>query len=327
MDINDKINLIKRNTEEIVTEDELFNLLSNNENKILKAYVGYEPSGKVHLGHLMTVNKLLDLQKIGFKIIVLLADIHAYLNKKGTFEKIKKITEYNKKCFIALGLDENKTNFVYGSTYQTNEKYILNVLKMTKKITLNRSNRSMDEVGRQMENPMVSQLLYPIMQCIDIAELDIDIAIGGIDQRKIHMLARENLESLGYKKPICIHIPIMLGLDGKKMSSSNDNFISIDDTSDEIKNKIMKGFCEKGNIINNPILEIFKYHVFPRYTQLVINRSEKFGGNIMYDKYEDLEYDFENLSIHPFDLKSAAIKYINEILDPVRNVLKYDSIQ
>lgn len=321
MSTEEKLKLIKNNVEEIITDKELINIIEKKNNKP-KAYVGYEPSGKIHLGHLMTVNKLLDLQKIGFEIIILLADVHAYLNKKGTIEDIKKIADYNKKCFIALGLDENKTRFILGSEYQMSKEYIINLMKIARKITLNRSIRSMDEVGRQMENPMVSQIIYPIMQCLDIAYLNVDVSIGGIDQRKIHMLAREHLEDLGFKKPICIHIPIVLGLDGKKMSSSNSNYISVDDSKEDIYKKIKKSYCEEGNIINNPILELFKYYICPRYQSIIIERSEKYGSNITYQNYIDLELSFRNKMIHPIDLKNAANKYLNEILEPVRNILK-----
>jgi len=236
----DKLALITRNTEEVVTKEELEALV--NSDKQCSAYVGYEPSGKIHMGHVLTVNKLLDLQQAGFMITVLLADVHAYLNEKGTMEEVRKIADYNKRCFIALGLDEKKTNFVLGSSYQLDQKYIMDVLKLARSTTLNRARRSMDEVSRDAENPKVSQMIYPIMQALDIAHLGVDVAVGGIDQRKIHMLAREGLPDLGYKAPICIHTPILLGLDGKKMSSSKGNYISVDDTAEDMKKK-MKGLA------------------------------------------------------------------------------------
>lgn len=319
MDINEKIELVKKNTAEIVTEDDLRELFKNK--KFPKAYVGYEPSGKIHMGHVMTVNKLLDLQKAGCEITVLLADVHAHLNKKGTMEEVRKIADFNKKCFIALGLSEENTRFVYGSDYQLDSDYILKVLQMAKSVTLNRAVRSMDEVGRAMDNPMVSQLIYPIMQCLDIGLLGIDIAVGGTDQRKIHMLAREHLNDLGFSSPVCVHTPIIMGFDGHKMSSSNDNFISVDDSSEDVEKKLKKAYCQQGDIENNPVLELFKYHIFPRYSEIIIEKPEKFGGSETYRIYKDLELSFQNGKIHPLDLKSAAAKYMNEILDPVRALL------
>lgn len=315
----DRLELIKRNVQEIVTEGELEELL--NKKKAPCAYVGYEPSGKIHMGHVLTVNKLIDLQKAGFEITVLLADVHAYLNRKGTLEEVRKIADYNKRCFIALGLDKEKTNFVYGSDYQLGAEYMLNVLKLSRSVTLNRARRSMDEVGRAMDDPTVSQMVYPLMQAIDIAMLGVDIAVGGIDQRKIHMLARENLKNLGFETPICIHTPILLGLDGTKMASSKENFISVDDTEEEIYRKLKKAYCKIGDTEENPILALFRYHIFPRYETVVIERPEKFGGNITYMSYEEMENAFAAESVHPMDLKNSAAKYINEILDPVRKVL------
>jgi tyrosyl-tRNA synthetase len=312
----DRLALIKRNTEEIVTHEELEKLLESGPTP--RAYVGYEPSGKIHMGHVLTVNKLIDLQQSGFEITVLLADVHAYLNEKGTMEEVRKIAEFNKECFIALGLDQKKTRYVYGSDFQLESDYLLNVLKLGRSITLNRAKRSMDEVSRSADNPMVSQMIYPLMQAVDIAMLNVDVAVGGIDQRKIHMLAREELPGLGFKAPICIHTPILVGLDGNKMSSSSNNFISMDDNEKTVGKKIRKAFCPEGSIVDNPVLALFKYHIIPRFNEITIERPEKFGGNLYYPDYDKIEADFGSKDLHPMDLKSAATDYINRILEPVR---------
>lgn len=315
----DKLALIMRNTEEVVTKEELETLV--NSEKQPSAYVGYEPSGKIHMGHVLTVNKLLDLQKAGFQITVLLADVHAYLNEKGTMDEVKKIADYNKRCFIALGLDEKDTNFVLGSSYQMGPQYMLDVMKLARSTTLNRARRSMDEVSRDAENPKVSQMIYPLMQALDIAHLGVDIAVGGIDQRKIHMLAREGLPELGYKAPVCIHTPILLGLDGKKMSSSKGNYISVDDAPEDIKKKMKGAFCQEGELKDNPVLALFKYHITPRYPEIVIKRPEKYGGDLHYNSYDELESDFAAKTVHPMDLKTAAAEYMNKILEPVRKLM------
>ncbi len=312
----DRLALIKRNTEEIVTQEELERLLETKESPT--AYVGYEPSGKIHMGHVLTVNKLIDLQKAGFEVTVLLADVHAYLNEKGTMEEVREIADFNKECFIALGLEEGRTKFVYGSDYQLEPDYMLSVLKLARDTTLNRAKRSMDEVSRSADNPRVSQMVYPLMQAVDIALLGVDVAVGGIDQRKIHMLAREGLPGLGYKAPICIHTPILLGLDGKKMSSSSNNFISMDDSGKAVKKKINKAFCPEGDIVDNPVLALFKYHIMPRFEEITIHRPEKYGGDLHYPTYEELEAGFASKELHPMDLKVGAADYMNRILEPVR---------
>ena len=316
----EKLKIISRNAVEIVTEEELKNLIESKEKP--RAYVGYEPSGEIHLGHLMTVNKLIDLQSAGFEIVILLADVHAYLNEKGDFEEIREIAEYNKKAFVALGLDESKARFVLGSEYQLEKDYTLDVLRMARITTLNRARRSMDEVSRRKEDPVVSQMIYPLMQALDIAHLGVDLAVGGIDQRKIHMLARENLPKLGYPSPVCLHTPILLGLDGQKMSSSKGNYISVKDSEEEVFRKLKKAYCPARQVENNPVIEVMKYHVFPRFEKVVVERDEKFGGDVEYLSFEELARDFESGKLHPADLKAAAAKYLNKLLKNTRKRLK-----
>ncbi len=316
----DRLELVTRNTEEVVTESELEELLGREEPPT--AYTGYEPSGSIHLGHMITVNKLIDLQKAGFDITVLLADVHAYLNEKGTMEEVSEIAEYNKRCFIALGLEESNTRFVFGSDFQFEEEYVINVLRIATSATMNRAVRSMDEVSRNAEVRKVSQVIYPLMQAVDIVHLKVDVAVGGIDQRKIHMLAREELPKIGFRAPVCIHTPIMAGLDGEKMSSSKGNYISMDDTREDVNRKIKNAFCPAGVPEDNPIIELFKYYVFPRFETVVMKRSEKYGGDVEYGSFIELERDFTAKKLHPLDLKKACASYIEEIIEAIRSRMK-----
>ena len=307
---------VTRNTVEVVTDDDLRALLTRPTKRV---YAGYEPSGEIHLGHLVTINKLVDLQAAGFEVTVLLADLHAFLNRKGTMEKVKELAEYNKRCFEGLGL--KNVNYVLGSDLQLSPDYQLLVLQLSQQITLNRATRSMDEVGRQMDHPTVSQMIYPIMQMADIALLKADAAVGGIDQRKIHMLAREHLVNFGYKAPVCIHTPILNGLDGKKMSSSQGNYISVADSEEEILKKCQKAFCPP-EIPENPVLQILQHHVFPRLNEVTIRRPEKFGGDRTFTGYTDLESAYGKGEIHPLDLKKACGQSLVEILAPVREYIQ-----
>ena len=316
----DRLELVIRNTEEVVTLEELQEMLDARERP--RAYVGYETSGNIHLGHMLTANKLLDMQRAGFDVVVLLADLHAYLNEKGSLEEVRRIADYNKECFIALGLDPERTEFVYGTEYQLRPEYVIKVLQMARNTTLNRARRSMDEVSRSAENPMVSQMIYPLMQAVDIADLKIDVAVGGMDQRKIHMLAREELPKLGFPAPVCIHTPLIPGLDGKKMSSSKGNNIAVDEPAEEIEKKIMAAYCPAKVTENNPITEIFKYHIFPRVDSVTVRRPAKFGGDVAFENYRALEDSFVSGSLHPMDLKRACAEYMIEILAPVRERVK-----
>ncbi|NYT07570.1 MAG: tyrosine--tRNA ligase [Methanomicrobiales archaeon] len=311
----DPYELVTRNTVEVITDDELRVLLARDKKRV---YAGYEPSGEIHLGHLVTVNKLIDLKEAGFEVVVLLADLHAFLNRKGTMEQVRELAEYNKRCFEGLGLRD--VEYVLGSELQLAPDYQLKVLQLSQQITLNRARRSMDEVGRNMEAPTVSQMIYPIMQMVDIALLQVDAAVGGIDQRKIHMLAREHLAGVGYPSPVCIHTPILNGLDGKKMSSSSGNYISVADPIEEIEKKCQKAFCPP-ECEENPVLQILQYHVFPRSGTVVVRRPAKFGGDREFSSYQEIEEAYRKGEIHPLDLKKTVGTYLAGILSCVRDYI------
>jgi tyrosyl-tRNA synthetase len=313
----DSFELSIRNTVEVVTEDELRAVMAQPEKSV---YAGYEPSGEIHLGHLVTINKLMDLRDAGFKVVVLLANLHAFLNQKGTMDEVRELSDYNRRCFEAVGLKGNGVEFVLGTDVQLTPEYELNVLRLSQAITLNRAKRSMDEVGRNMDAPRVSQMVYPIMQMVDIHTLGVDMALGGIDQRKIHMLAREYLPTIGAKAPLCMHTPILNGLNGKKMSSSEGNYISVADSEDEIRKKMKKAFCPP-EIEENPVLQTLKYHVFPRMGTVTMKRPEKFGGDRGFASYEECEAAYAAGEIHPADLKGMTTEGLIEVLAPAREYM------
>lgn len=308
--------LIKRNTAEIVTLEELEETLK--EKKTPTTYCGYEPSGPVHLGTMVAVMKQIDFLNAGLKVKVLLADLHALLNRKGDEKWIEEMVYYWKECFKALGLKD--AEYIRGTDFQYEKEYIQDVLKLGLLTTVNRAMRSMQEVARDIENAHVSQMIYPIMQIADIKALNIDIAHGGMEQRKIHMLGRELLPEIKHRKPVCIHTPLLTSLQGpgSKMSSSKpETMIKIDEKPEEIKNKINKAYCptEKEG---NPILQIYEYILFPKLKTIEIKRPQKYGGDTTYNTYTELETAYINKKIHPTDLKNTATEKLTEILEPVR---------
>jgi len=318
MDIDSTTSIIKKGTLEVVTPEELNKKLIKNQKT---AYIGYEPSGKVHLGHAITVKKMIDLEKVGFKVKILLADLHAYLNGKGSLEEIKEISDYNAKCFRALGLSDD-AQFILGSSFQTQEDYTMKVYQLALLTTLTRAKRSMAQITRDAEDHQVAEVIYPLMQVVDMLFLDVDLAVGGMEQRKIHMLARDNLPKLGFPAPVCVHTPLLHGTDGSdKMSSSKENFIAIDDEPNVIKKKIKKSYCPAGEIEGNPILEIAHHFIFSEMDRLVIERPDKFGGNLDLTQEELLKM-YENGDLHPLDLKNSVADCLADILEPVRNYLK-----
>lgn len=315
MDIEEAIANISKDTAEIIEVDELKEILKRDDKT---AYVGFEPSGKIHLGHALTIKRMKALQDAGFKIKIFIADLHAYLNGKGTLEEIQETAKYNTECFKALGLSED-TEFILGSDRMSAE-YMFKVFKVAQTVTIQRAQRSMAQISRD-ETHNVAEALYPIMQALDIEDLGVDVAVGGMEQRKIHMLARESLPKFGISAPVCIHIPLIHGTDGSaKMSSSKGNFIAIDDNPKDIKTKINKSFCPAGVVEDNPVMELAHYYIFDENDKILIERPEKFGGNLELTE-EELTDIYQKGELHPMDLKNTVSKYIIDRLEPARKYM------
>jgi tyrosyl-tRNA synthetase len=304
----ERFDLITRNTQEILTEDSLKSVLKKKQPII---YCGYEPSGPLHVGHFVTITKLIDFQKAGFKVKILLADIHTELNRK----KLNLISW--KKTIKAIGL---KCDIVLGSSFQFKEKYQMDVMRLSQNSTINRGLRAMQEIARDIKNATISQLWYPLMQATDIKHLKVDVALGGMEQRKVHGIAKDMSKILDYSFT-AVHTPLITSLKGpgQKMSSSiPGSNISITDSKEVINKTISKAYCPAKEIHDNPILQISKLVILPNLGKLVINRNKKFGGKIIYPEYDDLEKDFASGNLHPADLKTAVANSLEKIISPIR---------
>jgi len=182
------------------------------------------------------------------------------------------------------------------------------------------------EVVKQVQHPLLSGLLYPGLQALDEQYLGVDAQFGGVDQRKIFTYAEKYLPSLGYAKRAHLMNPMVPGLTGAKMSSSEaDSKIDLLDSPGDIKKKLKKAFCEPGNITDNGVLSFCKFVIFPvalKGEKFTIERDEKNGGNASFEAYENLEQAFAKEEIHPGDLKAAVEKYLNRLLDPVRKTFE-----
>lgn len=154
---------------------------------------------------------------------------------------------------------------------------------------------------------------------MDEEYLKVDAQFGGVDQRKIFTFAEKYLPSLGYAKRVHLMNPMVPGLTGSKMSSSEeDSKIDLLDRKEDVKKKLKKAFCEPGNVENNGVLSFIKHVLFPLKSEFVVLREEKWGGNKTYTAYEALEKDFAEQVVHPGDLKNSVEVALNKLLDPIR---------
>jgi tyrosyl-tRNA synthetase len=323
MDIKDKLELIKRNTFEIIGEEDLEKLLKEKEKPV--AYIGTAPTGRPHVGYFVWGLKVADLLKAGFHVKVLIADLHAALDNTPWNLLDHRYDYYEKIIPLmikAMGADITELEFVKGSEIQLSPDYMFDVLKMSSNTSLRDTNRAASEVVKLGDNPKLSGMIYPLMQAVDEEYLKVDVQIGGTDQRKIMVLAREQLEKIGYKPRIELMFPLIPGLIGEKMSSSNKKSkIDLMDDLEVIKSKLNGADCVSGDP-NNGILAFLKAVIMviegDKNGKFIISRDEKYGGNLEYSTYEEIEKDFIDKKIHPLDLKNAVSEEIFKLLAPIR---------
>jgi tyrosyl-tRNA synthetase len=166
----------------------------------------------------------------------------------------------------------------------------------------------------------MSQIWYPLMQVVDIKYLDVDVAEGGLEQRKVHMIGREAV-SLTEHPFVAVHTPLICSLKGpgEKMSkSSPGSGISITDTRIDIEQAIKNAYCPLKETKDNPVLDILRFIIFPIVSEIKVERPSKFGGDVCYSSYDNLEKDFVTGSLHPMDLKVTVAKNLETIISPIR---------
>jgi tyrosyl-tRNA synthetase len=325
MDREERYRLVARNTAEVVTEEELDSLLDRDPT----IYIGYAPTGEMHIGHFTTIRKLADFLQAGLEVKVLIADLHAHLDdEKSPFDLLDARSAYYREAIAgmvgAAGAEPGEIEFIQGRGIELSAEYSLDLLRMAADTTIARTRRAGSEVVRQSENPTLGGLLYPLLQSLDVAALEADIAYGGIDQRGIYMLSREVLPEHGYNAPVCLFAPLLSGLTGGKMSASEaGSGIDLTDDSEAVEEKIAGAYCPQGEVTNNGVLEYLQYLIFPileeRGEPFAISRPEEYGGDVTYEDYAALEADFRAEDLHPQDLKAAAATYIDEAIAPIRN--------
>jgi tyrosyl-tRNA synthetase len=342
LDLQERIDLVTRNTAEVITPQEISTLLETKNNP--RAYWGFECSGLLHIGiGLVCTAKIKDMINAGFDFTIFLADWHSWINNKlgGDMENIRTCGEYLKQIFTALGLTPDKVEFRWASEITDKVEYWEKVIRIAKSVSVKRTWRALPVMGREtsMTDIETAWVFYPCMQAADIFQMNLDVACSGIDQRKAHMLARDAAEKLNWNKPSCIHTPLLIGLQGpqtteqqfdesadlnveisSKMSKSiPQSSILVHDTPEEIKAKIKNAFCPPKMVKANPILELARLIIFPEKDVLKIPRPAKYGGPETFESFESLANVYSEGKIHPLDLKNGVTEALTEILEPVRD--------
>jgi tyrosyl-tRNA synthetase len=339
LDIETKIELICRPpTEEVLTPEDLRHLLETEEHPI--AYNGWEPSGLVHLGTgVICAYKIKDFIEAGIQYKAYLSTWHAWLNNKlgGDLNLIRKAADLFKHSWIALGIPEDKVEFIYSDELYKDLDYWAKTVTIAKNLSIARVVRTLEIAGRkESEARHVSDFLYTPMQVADIFHMKVKICQLGIDQRKANVVARELGEKIGCWKPVCVHHSYLQGLvkppiwpipkekerevlSSIKMSKSKpDTCIFIYDSPEQIKKKISSAFCPERIVEHNPILEICRFIIFRENQTFGVQRPAKFGGPVQFHSLRELQTEYTQGKLHPQDLKNAVAEQLSVMLEPVR---------
>src|SRR5213593_256224 len=329
MSPEERLQTVLHGSEEVVTRDELRTLLDRTGTP--RAYVGLEPSGLMHIGTAFIIgSKVEDLIRAGFHAIIFLADWHAYINDKlgRDLENLRICADYFKDGFRAVGVPDS-VEYLYANEFVRHPEYWQTVIQASKASTVARIRRALTIMGRKEEEADLdaSKLIYPAMQVADIHWMNLDLALGGMDQRHAHMLYRDVAPKLGWKQVVALHTPLLLALDGGgrmdlvagKMSKSRpDASILLNDGPRDVERKIAKAFCPAKEPVGNPVLEIARLILFPSRGKLMIPRDPKFGGDVTYASFSEVAKSYADGELHPKDLKAGVAAGLNDALAPVR---------
>jgi len=350
VDIEERISLITRYpAEEVLTVEELKNYLESGE--VLRHYIGFEISGYIHIGTgIMSLSKVVDLQKAGIKVTIMLADIHSWLNNKlgGDLDLIRKVAntyfvESFKRIIDALGGDSGGVDFRMASDlYHNNDEYWYLIMDLARMTTLSDIRHSLTILGRKMGEAIpMGWLMYPLLQVADVFVLGSHIAHGGIDQRKAYVLAREVALKIRFYplrlggtqvKPIALFHRLLpaLNLTGKeskeelselKMSKSlPETAIFIHDGPEEIRQKVLRAYCPPREVELNPVIELMRLVSFRerRREPFTIERPREYGGGSMeFWSFEEAARAYAEGKIHPLDLKEAVARELIKLMEPI----------
>ena len=337
-----RLALMVGNVQETVGIDHLIDCLRDNTSMagdgVIRCYVGFEPSGKAHIGWKVISLQLKRMLEAKTNVLIFLADWHAWVNDKfgGNMEAIQVTAKYMEETFLALlgnpevGEGPGQVRFLWASKLMEDGDYWARVLRCSKGVTLARVRKTFTIMGRDESSSDndLSRFYYPAMQAADIFELDIDVAIGGMDQRKAHMYMRDVAEKWKWKKATCLHTPIISSLKSSgarmesfdhKMSKSDPNSaLLLHDPVERIKKKMRKAYLDPEDE-NSPIYELIQDIILPEFGKVVVTPNPKFGEPSTWESLEDFKSAVKDGTLHPLDAKFGVADGIATGLAEVSN--------
>jgi len=246
--MSEALKLIKRGTDEILTEADLKNKLDSGKQLIIKA--GFDPTAPdLHLGHTVLLNKLRHFQDLGHKVIFLIGDFTGQIGDPSgknktrptltSEELLANAKTYEKQVFKILIKELTEVKF---NSEWCNKLGADGLIGLASKYNVARMLERDDFNKRYSANQSIAihEFLYPLVQGYDSVALKADVECGGTDQKFNLLVGRELQRSYDQEPQVVLTVPILEGLDGtNKMSKSLNNFIAIDEEPNDMFGKVM----------------------------------------------------------------------------------------
>jgi len=239
--------LLERGIEDILVKEELKKELLSG--KQLRIKLGIDPTGpKIHIGRAIPLRKLREFQKLGHQVVLIVGDFTAQVgDASDKSEKRPMLTRAlidenlrDYKSQISKILDISKTEFVYNNDWLSkltfSEVVTLSECFSVQQMLARRNFKDRYENGVEIS---LREFLYPIMQGYDSVAIKADVEIGGFDQLFNLKAGRDIQAHFGMAKQNILTGTMLEGTDGRKMSTSWGNIISIVDDPHMMFGKIM----------------------------------------------------------------------------------------
>ncbi len=240
--------ITKRGVAQIIPEAEFVERLR--EGKPLRLKMGFDPSRPdLHLGHVVGLRKLRQLQDLGHELILIVGDWTAQIGDPSgesdtrtmlDADQVRENAETYMRQFFRV-VDPDKTRAVYQSEW-FGKFTLADVIRLTSRFTVNQFLHRDDFANRYAaQRPIaVTELLYPLLQAYDSVAIEADVEFGGTDQLFNLLVGRELQEKVGQRPQAVFTMPILPGTDGvRKMSKSLNNYIAIEDSPEDMFGKTM----------------------------------------------------------------------------------------
>ena len=287
--------ITRRGVSEIIVKEEFIRLLQNG--KPLRLKMGFDPSrSDIHLGHVVGLRKLRQLQELGHQVILIVGDWTAQIGDPSgqsatrpmlTHDEVVDNAESYMRQFFKV-VDRERTQAMWQSEW-FGKFTLADVIRLTSRFTVAQF-LDRDDFARRFEahRPIaITELLYPLLQAYDSVAINADVEFGGTDQKFNLLVGRELQGMMGQRSQQCFLMPILVGTDGvQKMSKSLGNYIGVEDHPNDMYGKVM-------SLQDGLTVQYFEYLT-----------------DVPDEEVEEIRRSLEESSVNPMELKKRLAREI-----------------